>query len=133
MVIQKSRQLRIEKTAIRFTSRSAIRSLDASALQPDFKILWYVSIFQRDAYQTSFWMASARKLMGRSVRSFQSIGSRSLGAPKLLGVDHGQHESGIPLLFSDRREDPNTAPSNLQGGSRAMPLFVSHLDSMQDF
>jgi hypothetical protein len=29
----------MQKTEIRFTSRSAVRSLDASALQPDFKIL----------------------------------------------------------------------------------------------
>jgi hypothetical protein len=39
MVIQKCLQLRIEKEAIRFTSRSAVRSLDASALHLDFRIL----------------------------------------------------------------------------------------------
>jgi hypothetical protein len=39
IVIQKIRQLRMQKTAIKFTSRSAVRSLDSSALQPDFKIL----------------------------------------------------------------------------------------------
>lgn len=57
IVIQKIRQLRMQKTEIRFTSRSAVRSLDASALQPDFNILWNVSIFQRIAYQLSFSMA----------------------------------------------------------------------------
>jgi Antitoxin-like ribbon-helix-helix len=40
MVIQKIRQLMMQRVAIRFTSRSAVRSLDSSALQPDFKILW---------------------------------------------------------------------------------------------
>jgi hypothetical protein len=39
IVIQKILQLRMQKTAIRLTSRSAVRSLDSSALQPDFKIL----------------------------------------------------------------------------------------------
>jgi hypothetical protein len=39
MVIQKIRQLRMQKTAIKFTSRSAVRSFDSSALHPDFRIL----------------------------------------------------------------------------------------------
>ena len=41
MVIQKMRQLRIQKTAIRLTRRSAVRSFDSSALQPDFTISDY--------------------------------------------------------------------------------------------
>jgi hypothetical protein len=45
IVIQKIRQLRMQKTEIRFTSRSAVRSLDSSALQTDLRILWKVSIF----------------------------------------------------------------------------------------
>ncbi len=54
MVIQNMRQLRMQKIAIRLTIRSAVRSFESSALQPDFKILWKVSIFQRMAYQDSF-------------------------------------------------------------------------------
>ena len=54
IVIQKMRQLRMQNTAIRLTIRSAARSFDSSALQPDFRILWKVSIFQRMAYQVSF-------------------------------------------------------------------------------
>jgi hypothetical protein len=53
-----------------------VRSFTSSALQPDFRILWKVSIFQRMAYQFSFSTASLRDLIGRSVTSFQSIGSR---------------------------------------------------------
>ena len=39
MVIQKMRQLRIANTEIKLTSRLAVRSLEASVLQPDFRIL----------------------------------------------------------------------------------------------
>jgi hypothetical protein len=39
IVIQKTRQLRMQRTAIRLTSRSAVRSFDSSALQQDFRIL----------------------------------------------------------------------------------------------
>src|SRR4030095_15776955 len=81
IVIQKIRQLRMQKTAIKLTSRSAVRSRDCSALQPDFKILWNVSIFQRDAYHSSFSMACKGEETGKSVRSFQSMESRSCGVP----------------------------------------------------
>jgi hypothetical protein len=52
------------------------------------------------------------------------------GRLKFLRVDHGQREFGIVFLFSDGREDPDTAISNFQGGLRTVPLRVSHLDSM---
>jgi hypothetical protein len=39
MVIQNVRQLRMQKTAIGFVSRSAVRSRDSSALQPEFQNL----------------------------------------------------------------------------------------------
>lgn len=57
MVSQKMRQPRMHSIAIRLVRRCAVRSLESSARQPDFKILWNVSIFQRIAYQSSFWMA----------------------------------------------------------------------------
>src|SRR3954466_10014534 len=53
IVIQNTRQLRMQKTAISFTRRSAVRSRACSARQPDFRILWNTSIFQRSAYQRS--------------------------------------------------------------------------------
>ena len=34
----------------RFANRSAVRNFDSSALQPDLRILWNISIFQRIAY-----------------------------------------------------------------------------------
>jgi hypothetical protein len=58
MVIQKMRQLTMQKIDIRFTSRSALRSLESSALQPDLRILWNSSIFQRIAYHCIFSTAS---------------------------------------------------------------------------
>jgi hypothetical protein len=69
MVIQKILQPIIQKVAIKFTKRSAVRSFDSSALQPDFIILWNVSIFQRSAYQFSFSIASTRVRTGKSVIS----------------------------------------------------------------
>jgi hypothetical protein len=50
MVSQKIRHARMQKMAMRLTSRSAVRSLASSARQPDLRILWNVSIFQRVAY-----------------------------------------------------------------------------------
>ncbi len=39
IVSQNTRQAMMQNTAIRFVSRSAVRSLASSALQPDFKTL----------------------------------------------------------------------------------------------
>jgi ABC-type antimicrobial peptide transport system permease subunit len=47
-VSQKMRQPRMHWMDRKLTNRSAVRSFDASARQPDFRILWKVSIFQRD-------------------------------------------------------------------------------------
>jgi hypothetical protein len=82
IVIQKTRQLRMQKIATRLTIRSAVLSRTSSALKPDFKILWKVSIFQRIAYQSSFSIASLRDRTGRSVTSFQSILSLPFGASR---------------------------------------------------
>src|SRR4051812_44888327 len=70
MVSQKIRQLTIQYTAIKLARRSAVRSLDSSALQPDLRILWKVSIFHRSAYHWSFSMAATRESTGRLVMSF---------------------------------------------------------------
>jgi putative transposase len=55
MVSQKIRQLTTATKAKNLTSRSAVRRRTSSALQPDFMILWKVSIFQRIAYHWSFF------------------------------------------------------------------------------
>ena len=80
IVIQNTRQATIQKTEISLVSRSAVRSLASSALQPDFRILWKTSIFHRRAYQRSFSAASAGEPTGRSVISFQSILGRPIGS-----------------------------------------------------
>ena len=46
-VSQKIRSLKVQERARRLTKRSAVRSLDRSATQPDFKILGKVSIGKR--------------------------------------------------------------------------------------
>src|SRR4051812_44443219 len=40
IVIQKTRQLRMQKSAIRLANRWAVLSFDSSTLQPDLRILW---------------------------------------------------------------------------------------------
>src|SRR5918998_5959795 len=71
IVVQKMRQRRMQKTAIGLVSRSAVRSRAASTRQPDFRILWKSSTFQRWAYQRSFSSAVSGEVTGRSVTSFQ--------------------------------------------------------------
>ena len=77
MVSEKILQLNTQKTDIRLTSRSAVRSFDSSALQPDFTILWNNSIFQRNAYHWIFSIASAGDSTLRSVISFHVVLSRA--------------------------------------------------------
>ena len=83
IVIQNTRQLRMQKMEIKLTSRSAVLSFDSSALQPDFSILWKTSIFHRIAYHSSFSMASRRDRTGKSVINFHSIFFLFLGVPRL--------------------------------------------------
>src|ERR1700683_5253181 len=67
------RQLTMQKIEMRFARRGAVRSLESSALQPDFRILWKTSIFHRIEYHSSFSMASRRERTDMSVTSFQLI------------------------------------------------------------
>src|SRR4051794_41958868 len=85
----------MQKTAISLTRRSAVLSRLSSARQPDFRILWNVSIFQRKAYQRSFSTAAPCDRTGKSVISFQSIAGRSAGAARppawvTLGLGGGE-------------------------------------------
>lgn len=82
IVIPKMRHARKQQVAIEFTKRGAVRSFDCSTLQPDFRILWKSSIFQRIAYHFSFSAASARLRTGKSVRCFHSIRSRFFGVSR---------------------------------------------------
>ena len=82
IVIQNTRQLRMQNTAIRLVRRWAVRSLTSSALQPDLRTLWKTSIFHRKAYHWIFSMASRRDCTGKLVISFQTILSRLAGVPR---------------------------------------------------
>lgn len=85
IVNQKIRQLMMQTTETGLASRSAVRSRDSSALQPDFRILWKVSIFQRMACQLSFSIASRRDATGKSVISFHLMQSFQPHLVHLLG------------------------------------------------
>lgn len=56
-----------------FAKPSDVLNLDSSALHPDFKILWNISIFQRIAYHSIFSIASDSDLTGKLVNSFQKF------------------------------------------------------------
>lgn len=64
IVIQKTHQRSRQKIAMKLTSRSALRNFPSSALQPDFNILWKISIFQRSADDFNFSTASVPDLNG---------------------------------------------------------------------
>ena len=64
IVIQNIRQLMMTNMGIKFISRSAVLSLESSALQPDSNILWKPSVFHRNEYHFSFSIASARRVIG---------------------------------------------------------------------
>jgi hypothetical protein len=59
------------KLCVLALSRSAVRSLASSARQPDLRILWKTSIFQRSACQESIRATSSDEQTGRLVISFQ--------------------------------------------------------------
>lgn len=61
IVIQKTRQLRMQKSEIRLVRRWAVLSFDSSALQPALRILWNTLIFHLKPYHSSFSMASVRE------------------------------------------------------------------------
>src|ERR1700741_425840 len=87
-------QARMQNTAMRVTRRVAVRSFASSALQPDFKTLWNISIFHRMAYQLIFSMASARERIGRSVMSFHSILLRFFGALRSMACSTVRMSAG---------------------------------------
>lgn len=99
IVSQKLRQLRMQKIAIRLVNRSAVRSCESSALQPDFRILWKVSIFQRIAYQSIFSTASALERTGRLVMSFHCRGARPEGASRSCACSTVSSSGGYCLCL----------------------------------
>jgi hypothetical protein len=76
MVSHMTRQLTMQNTATKFTSRSAARNFASSPRQPAFRILWKSSIFQRIAYQRIFSTACSKLPTSKSVRNFHTIGFR---------------------------------------------------------
>ena len=73
-------------------------------------------------------MASSRLRTVRSVISFQSILSRSLGS---VGVDDGEFERGVQLLFGDWGKNLDTPIANLDNGFASFSPLVPHFNAMQ--
>ena len=84
IVNQKTRQLMMQKTAMRLASRSAVRSFESSALTAGFEDL--VEDFDLPAHGVPVDLLDrcGARVTGRSVISFQSIGLRPLSVPRSL-------------------------------------------------
>src|SRR5229473_858308 len=87
IVIQNTRQLRMQKTETRLVRRWAVLSFDSSALQPDLRILWNTSIFTQSIplKLLNGVLAGVNGQVGDQLPvDFLSV----LRRPALLGVDH---------------------------------------------
>ncbi|MCK1480660.1 hypothetical protein IVB27_39565 [Bradyrhizobium sp. 197] len=74
IVIQKTGQLRMQKSEIRLVRRWAALKLRLLSFAARFAdLVEHTSIFRLKAYHSSFSMASVREPTGRSVISFHSI------------------------------------------------------------
>ena len=122
MVSQNTRQLRIQNTASRLTSRSAVRNRACSARQPDFRILW--KTLDLPAHGVPLQL-----LHGGVVAVDRQVGDQlpvDAGAPdrlfRLPGVQHREHERRIALLFGDRWPDGHASVGefNLRGAKPAL-------------
>jgi hypothetical protein len=105
------------EVAIKFTRRSAVHSFACSALQPDFMILWKVSIFYLRACQFSFL-----QVVYQSRWASQSIALIELvaifGIVDLLRMHHNENEFRITLLFPNGRTDHHPAITDLKHSRR---------------
>src|SRR5258708_4166288 len=134
MVIQNTRQLRIQKTESSFTRRSAVLSRASSARQPDFNTLWNTSI-PCGTPQSSTAERTSGAFRGGVVGVNRQIGDQLPVNPcpigrlfALLGMEHGQGERRITLLLSDRRQDVNAAVSDLDSCRADMALAFANLN-----
>ena len=115
---------------MRLTSRSAVRSFTSSALQPDFSILWKVSIFQRIAYQFSFSMASLR--IDRQISNQLPVDRlAALRKIALGGMKNRKHQRRIHLLFRDRSKHPDAAIAEFKNRFAHAAFLIAHLDPVQ--
>ena len=80
-----------------FASRSAVRSFASSALQPDFKILWKVSIFHLCAYTVRDEMKQALVLVLHRVQVRNKRGEFSTA---LLEIRYRRMVVRPPMDFS---------------------------------
>src|SRR5487761_1616247 len=128
IVIQKTRQLTMQKTAIRLTNRSAVRLLRLAArfenLMKDFDLPSQSVPFELlDRVLTRMDREIGEKLP----LNFPSPLRRS----PLLSMDHGQSARGICLLFANRREDSKLAKTNFEKRFIRIAVVVLDLYSMQ--
>lgn len=100
-VSQKIRSLKVQRRARRLTRRSAVRSLDRSATQTDFKILGKVSIGRRSVPFTLLYRTSLRRgadalgahLPGRHAR-IAHLRTPGRGGPMPSGKPPRKYSSG---------------------------------------
>src|SRR5262245_7228654 len=121
----------MQNSEIRLVRRWAVLSFDSSALQPDLRILWNISIFHLKAYHSSFSMAPWRDCTGRSVISFHSMFFLFFGVSRSTAWITVNVSAGYRFLFADRRQDANLAISDLKNRFVGIAIAVSDFDAMQ--
>jgi hypothetical protein len=133
IVIQKTRQLRMQKTETRWARRWAVLSFGSSALQPDLRIL--LEHLDLPSQSIPFEL-----LDGVSAGADRQIGDQLLfdflpvlWRTTVFGVDHRQGQRGVAFLLSDRRQDANLAIPDLENGFVRIAVAVSNVDAMQRF
>ncbi len=83
MVIQKMRQLTMQQTATRRTSRLAVRRRDSSTRQPDFRILWRLR-FSSAAHTSGVFQSPRPGCRPADPSAISSRFGRGLGASPVL-------------------------------------------------
>lgn len=123
MVIQNTRQVRMQKTAMSFTRRSAVRSCTSSALQPDFRILWKVSIFPAHGVPVELRDGVVMGMHGQIGDQLPVDPWPMLWFLTLLGVQHHEVErSGLPLASRTSTSCSPLISSSFISGDRVLAI-----------
>ena len=131
MVSQRTRQLIMQKTAIKLASRSAVRNFESSARQPDFKILWNTLDFPTHRVPVDLLNRFGAPAHGKIGDQLPFDRLSALRRAAFTGVDHRKIERGISLLLANGRLDHDAPELDFQRDFCDFALVVSHFDAMQ--
>lgn len=123
----------MQKMEIKLTSLSELRSLDSSALQPDFKYL--VEQFDLPAHRIPVQFLNGG-LEGSHRQVGEQLPGNFLTAPgrsPFRGVDHGERKFWIVFPFSNRGKNLQLLILDFQFGLIKLSRLVSGLNAVPAF